>query len=413
MIQHNHHTMFLSFFYALRKNGIPVSLHEYLALLEALQKEIGTYSIEDFYALSKAILVKREAHLDRFDQLFSQFFRNIDNLAQALLATDIPADWLENQWLRNLSDEEKAAIEKMGGLDALLERLKELLEQQKEQHQTGNRWIGTGGSSPFGNRGYNPEGIRIGQEAAGNRTAIKVWDERAFKGLDDRVELNTRNIKLILKRLRILTREGIPTELDLDGTIRKTSENAGMLDIALHPSKQNRVKVLLLMDVGGSMDDHIEMCEQLFSAAKWEFKHLEFFYFHNCVYESVWKDNKRRFREKIPTLELIHKFNSDYKLVLVGDAAMSPYEIFYKGGSVEHANDEPGMTWLKRLSDHFKHLVWINPIPDYEWDFYESVNVLRDWTGQRMFPMTVDGLTKAMKCLKNRKFVHENKAWEE
>jgi hypothetical protein len=405
--------MFLNFFFSLRKHGIPVSLHEYLALLEALKKDIGAYSIEDFYALSKTILVKNEAHLDRFDLIFGEYFRRLQHLADALLVTEVPEEWLKKNWERELSDEEKAAIEKLGGLDALMERLKTLLEQQKGQHQGGNRWIGTGGSSPFGQGGYNPEGMRFGKNSGGNRSGLKVWEQREFKNLDDRVELNTRNIKLILKRLRILTREGLADELDLDNTIRKTSENAGMLDIALRPAKQNRVKVLILFDIGGSMDEHIEMCEQLFSAAKWEFKHLEFFYFHNCVYERLWKDNKRRYHEQMPTLELLHKYNSDYKLIIVGDAAMSPYEIFFKGGSVEHYNDEAGIEWLKRLSTHFKHLAWINPLPDYEWDFYESVNQIREWSGQRMFPMTVEGLTQAMRSLKHRKFVHDSDPWGE
>lgn len=403
--------MFLNFFFALRKNGIPVSLHEYLALIEALQKNIGTYGIDEFYALTKAVLVKQEGHLDRFDLLFGQYFRNVNDLGEALLHAQIPDEWLRANWLNNLTDEEKAQIEKLGGLDALMERLKILLEEQKKAHNGGNRWIGTGGSSPFGSGGYNPEGLRMGKQSAGNRTGLKVWEKRAFKNLDDQVELNTRNIKLILKRLRILTREGIPNELDLDGTIRKTSENAGLLDIAMHPAKKNRVKVLLLFDIGGSMDEHISLCEQLFSAAKWEFKQLEFFYFHNCVYEYVWKDNHRRFHERIPTLELLHKYNSDYKLIFVGDAAMSTYEIFYRGGSVEHHNDEPGITWLRRLDQHFRHIAWINPLPEYEWDYYESVKAIRTFTGNRMFPMTVDGLTQAMRSLKNSKYKYTNQVW--
>jgi uncharacterized protein with von Willebrand factor type A (vWA) domain len=403
--------MFLNFFFALRKNGIPVSLHEYLALMEALQKDIGTHGIDEFYALSKAVLVKQEGHLDRFDLLFGQYFRNVNDIGEALLQAQIPDEWLRANWLNNLTDEEKAQIEKLGGLDALMERLKTLMEEQKKNHNGGNRWIGTGGSSPFGSGGYNPEGMRMGNQSAGNRTGLKVWEKRAFKNLDDRVELNTRNIKLILKRLRILTREGIPNELDLDGTIRKTSENAGMLDIAMHPAKKNRVKVLLLLDIGGSMDEHISLCEQLFSAAKWEFKQLEFFYFHNCVYEYVWKDNHRRFHERIPTLELLHKYNGDYKLIFVGDAAMSTYEIFYRGGSVEHHNDEPGITWLRRLENHFRHIAWINPLPEYEWDYYESVKAIRTFTGNRMFPMTVEGLTQAMRSLKNSKYKYTNEVW--
>ncbi len=404
--------MFLNFFFELRKHGIPVSLHEYLSLLEALKKGVINYTLDEFYALSKAIFVKHEALLDRFDLIFGHYFEGLEAIPDDFFSASIPPEWLRNYLKTQLTEEEIAQIEKMGGLDALMERFEELLSEQREAHAGGNKWIGTGGTSPFGNGGYNPEGFRVGGEG-GNRKAIKVWNQRAFRNLDDRVELQTRNIKLILKRLRILTREGIPNELDLDGTIRKTSENAGMLDIAMHASKKNRVKVLLLMDVGGSMDLHVSLCEQLFSAARWEFKHLDFFYFHNCVYESVWKDNRRRFREKLPTLELIHKFGSDYKLIVVGDAAMSPYELFYSGGSVEHYNDEPGIKWLRRLSDHFKHLIWINPLPEYEWDYYESVDLLRKFTGNRMFPMTVDGLTQAMKCLKNRKQTYKNKVWEE
>lgn len=404
--------MFFNFFFALRRHGIPVSLHEYLALMEALQKGVIGYSLEEFYALTKSLFVKQESQLDRFDQLFGQYFKGLDEIPDDFFTTKIPKDWLEKYLLNQLSEEEKAKVEKLGGLDALLERFKELLEEQKEAHSGGNKWIGTGGTSPFGHGGYHPEGFRIGGVGK-NRSAIKVWDQRSFKNLDDRVELNTRNIKLILKRLRILTREGIPTELDLDQTIKKTSENAGVLDIAMQASKKNRVKVLMLMDVGGSMDEHVELCEQLFSAARWEFKHLEFYYFHNCVYEGVWKDNRRRFRERTPTLELIHKYNSDFKLIFVGDAAMSPYEIFYKGGSVEHYNDEAGITWLRRLDKHFKSIAWINPLPEYEWEYYESVKLIRDFTRNRMFPMTVDGLTQAMRCLKNSKNIYKNKVWEE
>jgi uncharacterized protein with von Willebrand factor type A (vWA) domain len=404
--------MFLDFFYALRHHGIPVSLHEYLTLMEALRKGVCNYQLDSFYALSKSIFVKQEGHLDRFDLLFGEYFKGLEAIPDGFFETAIPADWLKRYFQNELTEEEKAELEKLGGFDALMDRFRELLEEQDEAHAGGDKWIGTGGTSPFGHGGYNPEGFRIGGQGK-NRKAIKVWERREFKNLDDRVELNTRNIKLILKRLRILTREGIPNELDLDGTIRRTSENAGMLDIAMQPSRKNKVKVLMLMDVGGSMDDHIELCEQLFSAARWEFKHLEFFYFHNCLYESVWKDNKRRRRERTPTLELLHKYNSDYRVIIVGDAAMSPYEIYYKGGSVEHYNDEAGMTWLQRLHDHFKNLVWINPLPEYEWDYYESVQILRNYTRNRMFPMTVDGLTQAMHCLRNPKRTYNNKVWED
>lgn len=402
--------MFLSFFYALRKNGIPVSLHEYLALMEALKQNIIKYNVEDFYGLSKAIFVKTEGHLDRFDKIFGEYFKNLEAIPDNFFETEIPGDWLKKFFQNELSEEEREKLEKLGGLDALMDRFKELLEEQNEEHNGGNKWIGTGGTSPFGHSGYNPEGFRIGGKNR-HRRAIKVWEKREFKNLDDNVELNTRNIKMVLKRLRILTREGIPEELDLDGTIRKTSENAGMLDISMHAAKKNRVKVLMLMDIGGSMDDHVALCEQLFSAAKGEFKHLEFFYFHNCLYESVWKNNRRRFNERTPTLELFHKYNRDYKVIFVGDAAMSPYEIFYRGGSVEHYNDESGITWLNRLKDHFKDVIWINPTPEYEWEYYETVAALRKFTDDKMFPMTMEGLTKAMKSLKNGKYTWDNKVW--
>ncbi len=403
--------MFLKFFHRLRENGIPVSLHEYLNLLQALKSEIIGYSIDEFYALCKSIMIKKEAHLDRFDMVFGAHFKGIEMISDDLLETSIPKNWLEQMMSRHLSEEERAAIEKLGGLDALMERFRALMEEQKERHGGGNKWIGTGGTSPFGAGGYHPEGFRMGPQSAGNRTAIKVWHKRAFKNLDGDVELNTRNMKLLLKRLRLLTREGIPTELDLDDTIKKTSRNAGMLDISLVPSRQNRVKVLLLMDIGGSMDDHVELCAQLFSAAKHEFKHLEYYYFHNCLYENVWQDNVRRFQQRIPTLELIHKYNRDYKLIFVGDAAMSPYEIYYRGGSVEHYNDEPGITWLNRMKAHFSDMIWINPNPEYSWAYYESTAFIRAFTGNRMFPMTVDGLRAGIKCLRNKNLTYNNEVW--
>ncbi len=405
--------MFLNFFYTLRIHGLSVSLHEYLTLMDALKKEVIDYSLDDFYALCKTIMVKQESHLDRFDKVFGHFFKGMEAIPDDFFTKKIPKDWLFKNFLNSLSDEEKEAIEKMGGLDALMERFQELLKEQRERHEGGSKWIGTGGTSPFGAYGYNPEGFRIGQQGTGNRSAIKVWDKRQFRNLDDNVELNTRNIKMALKRLRHFTREGLATELDLDETIKKTSENAGMLDIAMTPSKKNRVKVLLLMDAGGSMDGHIELCARLFSAARHEFKHLEYYYFHNCVYESVWKDNTRRFHERIPTLQLIRKYNRDYKLIFVGDASMSPYEIYYKGGSVEHYNDEAGIVWLNRLKDHFKNVAWINPVQEYSWDWYESVKILREFTGNRMFPMTIQGLAKAMKSLKNSKYIYENQVWDE
>ncbi len=401
--------MFLPFFYALRQNGFAVSLHEYLSLLDGLQQGL-VRSLDDFYAFSKSVFVKREEQLDRYDLLFEAYMGGVAELSDAFLSSEIPGDWLQQLIDREWSEEEKEAIERMGGLDALMERFQELLDEQGEAHQGGNKWIGTGGTSPFGHGGYNPEGFRAGGESR-HRRAVKVWQRRDFRNLDDGVELNTRNLKLIFKRLRILTRDGVPTELDLDGTIRKTSDNAGMLDIALRPTRKNKVKVLMLMDVGGSMDDHIALCEQLFSAARWEFKHLEFYYFHNCVYDSVWSDNKRRFRERIPTLELLRTYSSEYKLILVGDAAMSPYELHYRGGSVEHYNDETGVTWLKRLLSHFPNTIWINPNPEYEWDYYETTASIRALTSQRMFPMTMDGLTRAMRCLKQPAQRYDNQIW--
>ncbi len=405
--------MFLNFFYDLKKHGLPVSLHEYLHLMEALKKELINYSVEEFYGLSKTILVKQEGHLDRFDLIFGHYFKGMEAIPDDFFTTKIPKDWMIRQLMDQLSDEEKEAIEKMGGLDALMERFKELLKEQRERHAGGNKWIGTGGKSPFGAYGYNPEGFRIGQEGNNNRQAIKVWDQRQFRNLDDNVELNTRNIKMILKRLRHFTREGQATEIDLDDTIKKTSENAGMLDISLQASRKNRVKVLLLMDIGGSMDEHVEFCQQLFSAMRHEFKYLEYFYFHNCIYESLWQDNRRRHSEATPTLELIHKYNRDFKLIVVGDAAMSPYEIFYRGGSVEHYNDEAGIVWLKRLKAHFKDFIWINPTPEYGWEYYESTTIIREFTEDKMFPMTLDGLLNAMKCLKNNKFKYSNRVWRD
>ncbi len=393
--------MFLTFFYLLRENGIPVSLHEYLTLMKAMKNDVGTYSVDDFYFLSKSIFIKNEAHLDRFDLLFGKHFKGIDFLPESFFKT-IPEEWLRKNFEKLLTEEEKKMIEAMGGLDKLMERFKQLMEEQKERHEGGNKWIGTGGTSPFGANGYNPEGFRAGQEGSRNRSAVKVWDKRDFANLDETVELNTRNIKVALKRLRVFTREGIAEELDIDETIRKTSDNAGVLNIHLVPSEKNRVKVLLLLDIGGSMDDYIELCSQLFSAARHEFKHLEFFYFHNCIYETMWKDNERR-HDRIPTFQLLHRFNSDYKVIIVGDATMSPYEIVSKGGSVEHYNDETGLVWLQRVKEHFNSVVWLNPGAERGWNYFESTKIIREVFDNRMFPLTVEGLTKAMKALKNTK----------
>ena len=395
--------MFLDFFLLLKEEGLPVSIGEYLNLLEALNKKVTQFNVEEFYFLSKTILVKHEQFLDRYDLLFGNYFNGIE-ISEAE-KKEIPSDWLQKEIDRLFSEEEKAMIEKMGGLEKLMERLQQLLEEQKEKHQGGNKWIGTGGTSPFGNNGFNPEGVRIGG-GGGGRTAVKIWEKRQFQNYAADVELNTRNIKLALKRLRILTREGIEDELDLHTTIEKTSRNGGYLDIEMQPAKKNRVKVLLFFDVGGSMDPYIELCEQLFSAAKSELKHLEFFYFHNCVYESIWKDNNLRYTDRIPTFDILHKFNQDYRVIFVGDATMSPYELTALGGSVEHYNDETGIAWLQRFVTKFPNIVWLNPSNEYYWDGVPTIKAIKEIFKDRMFPMTIDGLSKAMKTLKGKKIIH-------
>lgn len=389
--------MLIEFFFQLRENKIPVSIREYLTLLEALKNEVIDPSIDKFYYLSRMILIKDEINFDKFDQVFAKYFQGIDQLID--LAQEIPQEWLEKQLKKELTPEEKAAIEKMGGLDALLNRLKELLNEQKERHQGGSKWMGTGGSSPFGNNGYHPEGIRIGGDSVGNRTALKVWQQRSFKDYDDQQELGTRNIKIALRRLRQFARIGIQNELDLDNTIKFTAANAGYLDIKMRPERHNKVKVLLLMDVGGSMDDHIKRVEELFSASKSELKHLEYFYFHNCLYDYVWKDNKRRHLEKVNTMEILNKYSSDYKVIFVGDATMSPYEILAVGGSVEYNNSEAGAVWLNRILDHFKKVVWLNPEPEGIWQYRQSIGILKELFRGKMFPVTIYGLENAMREL--------------
>ncbi len=394
--------MFIDFFLLLKNDGIPVTIKEYLTLLEALDKGIVDYSVDDFYYLCRSVLIKHEQYIDRFDVLFGKYFKGFEEIDLEQFMK-IPEEWLRRGMERILTEEDMALIKAMGGLDKLLERLKELLNEQKKRHAGGNKWIGTGGTSPFGAYGYNPEGIRIGQHESRHRRALKVWEKREFKNFDDSIELNTRNIKMALKRLRLLTREGRPEEIDLDKTIKKTCENAGYLDLEIVPSKKNNVKVLLFLDAGGSMDDHIEVCSQLFSAAKHEFKHLEYFYFHNCIYEAVWRNNQRRWTEAIPTFEVIHKYNGDYKVVLVGDATMSPYELLYKNYSVEHNNDEPGFTWLKRIKNQFPHLVWLNPVPVEYWRYTESIEMLNKFMDNRMFPLTLAGIQDSIKELKSNK----------
>ncbi len=398
--------MFLDFFLLLKNDGIPVTIREYLTFLEALDKDVVEYSVDDFYFLSRTSLIKHEHHLDRFDLLFGYYFEGLEKIDMDEFMT-IPEEWLRKSFVNELSDEDKEMIKAMGGLDKLLERLKELMESQKKRHQGGNKWIGTGGTSPYGAYGYNPEGIRTGQEGSRHRRAIKVWDKREFKDLDDGVELETRNMKMALRRLRILTREGTKEELDLDKTIDKTSRNAGLLELEMAAAKKNNVKVLLFLDIGGSMDDHIELCSRLFSAAKYEFKHLEHYYFHNCLYESVWKDNVRRLQEAIPTFEVLHTYNSDYKVIIVGDASMSPYELLYPNGSVEHSNDEAGFVWLERLKEQFPDMVWLNPAPIDEWKYTESIGMLKEFMKDRMFPLTMGGLQQAIKALKDKKVKFE------
>lgn len=399
--------MFLDFFLLLRRHHLPVTLPEYLTLLDALRSEVAEPTVDDFYFLSKTTLVKHEQHLDLFDRVFGEYVRGQESVPVEVLP-DIPPEWLRDAFMRELSEEEKAAIEAAGGFEALWERFRKLLDEQNERHEGGSKWIGTGGTSPFGVAGYAPEGFKTdkGVPGQGNRKATKVWENRAYKNYADDIELNTRNIKMALRRLRILTREGADDELDIDGTIDRTSRNAGMLDIQMQPSKQNRVKVLMLFDVGGSMDDHIDLCNQLFSAARYQFKHLEFLYFHNCVYETLWKDNHRR-RDRIPTWEVLHKYNKEYKVIFVGDATMSPYEITTPKGSVEHYNEEAGIVWLDRFKAQYPHMVWLNPMVPAYWQYTQSLDIIRRWSGNRMFLLTLNGLTGAMKSLKNPKVTFE------
>ncbi|MDZ4775873.1 MAG: VWA domain-containing protein [Alphaproteobacteria bacterium] len=390
--------MFQRFFTELRQAKVPVSLKEYLVLLEALEKDVIPPLVDDFYYLSRATLVKDERHIDRFDQVFGHVFKGAEFTADVIDAM-IPAEWLQALTEKYLSDEEKQQIEALGGWDKLMETLQERLKEQKERHEGGNKWIGSGGTSPFGNNGYNPEGVRIGQDKGRHGKAVKVWDKREYKNLDDQVELGTRNIKVALRRLRKFARQGAPDELDLDGTIKETARQ-GYLDIVMRPERRNTIKVLIFFDIGGSMDPHIKMCEELFSAARTEFKHLEYFYFHNCLYEQVWKDNRRRNAEKLNTWEVLHKYPHDYKVLFVGDATMSPYEITYPGGSVEHWNEEPGAVWLHRVKEIYESMVWLNPTPEQHWAHTPSVGVVREIIGpDRMFPLTLKGLDGAMREL--------------
>ena len=404
--------MLLDFFYTLRSAKLPVSVKEYLTLLEALQKGVvgpnadsppdgnsastAGYSIDDFYYLSRTTLVKDEKHYDKFDRAFAAYFKGIELLSD--FTKEVPLEWLRKNLELNLSPEELAKIEKMGW-DELMETLKKRFEEQKERHEGGSKWIGTGGTSPFGAYGQNPQGIRIGQDKGRNKSAVKVWDQRSYRDYDDTQELGTRNIKVALRRLRKFAREGHEDELDLDETISKTAANAGYLDIKMRPQRHNNVKVLLLMDVGGTMDEHIARVEELFSAAKTEFKHLEFYYFHNCVYDFMWKNNRRRYAEKFETWDIIRKYNKDYKLIFVGDATMSPYEILQPGGSVEYNNQEAGAEWLQRLIHAFPKFAWINPEPQGVWQYRQSISVIQQIVQQRMYPLTLRGLEEAMRHL--------------
>ncbi len=398
--------MLIDFFLGLKQAGLPVSVKEYLMLCEVMQKGAVIFdnygSVDEFYYLSRASLVKDETHFDRFDRAFAQYFKGVESLSSALdkaFKQELPEEWLRKLAERLLSDEEKAQVEALGGWEKLMETLKERLAEQKERHQGGSKWIGTAGTSPFGAYGYNPEGVRIGQDKSRNRRAVKVWDQREYKDYDDNAELGIRNIQLALRRLRKFARTGAEEELDMDGTIRATANNAGYLDLKLVPERHNNVKVLLFLDVGGSMDDYVHRCEELFSAAKTEFKHLEYFYFHNFIYESVWRNNRLRHSEKFSTLDALNKYGHDYKLIFVGDATMSPYEILQPGGSVEHYNEEAGSVWLKRMTDFYRRSVWINPTPQEHWHWTASVRLTQELMGGRMHPMTAAGLETAMKAL--------------
>jgi len=392
--------MFLPFFAALRDHQVPVSLREYLSFLGAVQAGLVTYDVEGFYYLARAAMVKDERHLDRFDRAFAAAFKGLEDISldQMVERLDLPRDWLEKLAEKSLSPEERAQIEALGGFDKLMETLKQRLEEQKGRHQGGNKWIGTAGTSPFGAYGYNPEGVRIGQDRSRHRRAVKVWDKREFRNLDDSVELGTRNIKVALKRLRRWARDGAAQELDLDGTIRSTAEQ-GWLDVRTRPERRNAVKVLLLLDIGGSMDDHVRAVEELFSAAKSEFKHLEHYYFHNCLYEFVWRDNARRWSERLPTWDLLRLYGSDWKCIFVGDAAMSPYEILYPGGANEHWNAESGQLWLERARAQWPDHLWINPTRQDHWKYTRSIGLIDEIFEGRMVPMTLDGLSRGIREL--------------
>ncbi|AWI85318.1 VWA domain-containing protein [Alloyangia pacifica] len=392
--------MFLRFFETLRTAQVPVSLREFLSFLEALKAGLALYDVTGFYYLARSVLVKDERHLDRFDRAFAEAFRGLEavSLDDMLEALDLPDDWLRKMAEKHLTPEERAEIEALGGFDKLMETLKERLRDQQGRHQGGNKWIGTAGTSPFGAHGYNPEGVRIGQEESRHQRAVKVWDKREFRNLDDQVELGTRNIKVALKRLRAWARDGAAEELDLDGTIRATAEH-GYLDVKTRPERRNAVKVLLFLDVGGSMDPHVKVVEELFSAARAEFKHLEQYYFHNCLYEGLWRDNRRRWDAQIPTWEVLNTYGPDYKCIFVGDASMSPYEIAVPGGANEHWNKEAGEVWLRRARAQWPDHLWINPVPEKHWGYTRSIDMIREIFEERMVPMTLEGIARGIRDL--------------
>ena len=392
--------MFLRFFETLRDHDVPVTLREFLTFLEGLSRGLTTYDIDGFYYFSRAAMVKDERHIDKFDRAFSKSFEGIEDISSTDMidALDLPQDWLEKLAEKTLTEEERAEIKSLGGFDELMETLKQRLEEQKKRHQGGNKWIGTAGTSPFGAYGYNPEGVRIGQTESRHKRAVKVWDKREFKDLDGDVQLGTRNIKVALKRLRNWARDGAEDELDLGGTIRATAEN-GYIDVRTQPERRNAAKVLILFDIGGSMDGHVKMVEELFSAAKSEFKHLDYFYFHNCIYEGLWRDNARRWDEKVSTWDVMNTYGADYKCIFVGDAAMSPYEVVSIGGANEYWNAESGETWLRRLREKWPSSVWLNPVPERQWGYTQSTNMIQTLFDERMYPMTLDGIGRSIKDL--------------
>lgn len=389
--------MFIDFFLTLKKHRVPVSLKELLDLIEAVKQGVIFADVEQFYQLSRLILVKDECHYDRFDRGFAEYFEGIQHID--LSDHLIPDDWLRKEFEKQLSDEDKAKLKSLGGFDKLMDTLKERLKEQQKRHAGGNKWVGTGGTSPFGAYGYNPEGVRIGQHESRHRRAAKVWDKRQFKNLDNDSALGQRNIKLALKQLRKFARTGSSEQLDIKQTIRATADNAGYLDIKTEPERHNAVNVLMFFDVGGSMDDYIHICEELFAAAHAEFKHLEFFYFHNCLYEQVWKDNSRRYSEGLDVDQVLRTYGRDYKVIFVGDATMGPYEIMMPGGSVEHWNEKPGVDWMNKVLSHFDKVAWLNPQPESHWSYYQSIDIIREIVQDQMFPLTVDGIGRAIKQL--------------